>query len=283
MKTIIQIVIGSILLVIGAIVNQFFIDYNDRIRYLERRTEISEGILSRTPISKDDISIKYKEEILNDISFISVKLYNFSDKDFEDIPVYIDLNPVSKSSVEVLVEYASGAKRLPVKEIEVSGLKEDPRIVRYGYLIKAANRLEDNEIFSSSFVVAGNVAPIPSIEIQKKGLESREFSRSSVSALSRIQILAIILLVIILIVAYVMFLVYIERQLRKREPKIDKEIVDGIISSEQFKNKIGTYTPDADMQSIVSYIVSESRKRNRWINIPKFLRKYYTNLDPDRP
>ena len=135
---------------------------------------------------------------------------------------------------------------------------------RYGYIVKTLNRLKDREVFSATFVIAGNVNPDVSVEIVKKGLERREFSRSNIREMNWTSLLMIILTLFVM-VGYVVFLVWLFRREKRLEPTRVREIRNYIFSSAEFSavKKDFATDPEALLEKLLDHIVQETRKYGR--------------------
>ena len=119
------------------------------------------------------------EKPIKNLYKLTVKLFNFSDMDYEDVPVYLELLPDSSEEFNVVAVEAVGSKSIPeiIDKIKIDSSNNSYRH-RYGYKIKTANRGKygsESHILLVTFLITGNIPDIE-INIDKKGVKSQRFN-----------------------------------------------------------------------------------------------------------
>jgi hypothetical protein len=144
-------------------------------RYLDVELRSNDSIVSAPSIPNHKVSLQLDDKPIGSISQVNVAIYNLSDKDYESIPIYIDLTSSDGESLNVLTSSAVGSHGLPetVTEVDVPSGSE-PLKQRFLYLLRTANRTTGNEpVFKVNFLVTSRKAPTPVVRIDKAGLETR--------------------------------------------------------------------------------------------------------------
>ena len=145
MKLLGQLVVSLIILavgtVVGVLVQQGRSERDARTRFLEEQVSRSNGLLNQARIPGRELAVSLDGKPIVNISGVSVALYNLSDVDFENVPVFIELKPTSGSPVEVVSAYAVGAADLPEGAVPILGLAptRTTGAVRYGYTVKTVS------------------------------------------------------------------------------------------------------------------------------------------------
>lgn len=180
-KILIQIIVGLIVLAIatvaGIYVEKFSIKNSNRIRHLDFKIDNS-NLLSVPAIQGQHLNVLLGEKPIKNLHQLTVKLFNFSDIDYENIPVYLELLPNSSEKFNVVAVEAVGSESIPemIEQIKIDSSNNSHKY-RYGYKIKTANRGKGSEshILLVTFLITGNVPDIK-INIDKKGVKSQRFN-----------------------------------------------------------------------------------------------------------
>lgn len=185
-KVIKSLAIPAISALFGGLVTLGITQFQTRVKYLDLgvdRYNIIDPSTQKLP--SDKLKIVFDNDSknpVNQISQIKVYIYNFSDQDYENISLYIEISPKSQSSKEF--------KIIPTQAIAVSPENVDrvPQILRpinmkgqrYGYKIKILNRTEkiDQPAFEAVYTVIGEKAEniIVKPDLVVKSLKVREYS-----------------------------------------------------------------------------------------------------------
>ena len=157
--------LGGIILVlfsalIGYAVNAVKESSSNKKRYIDCWKNVSYSNINKSDLVEKNIQILINGKPVNNLSSIDVKLYNFSDKNFADIPVYIELIPAKGDSLQLIEEDVDGIG----KNIESMSADSIHPIIggfKFAYLIKAANTADSlrHSIFNGSFSITSNKKP----------------------------------------------------------------------------------------------------------------------------
>lgn len=180
MKILIQISISLLLLIagtfLGYVVQKYLEDESRKIRYLDRDIDIDRNIISWPSVLGPKLKIHLEEKSIENLSRVSVTIHNFTDNDFSDVPVFVELIPYSNEELNIVGKEVLGSKGLPEAIVPIDGVKpSNSGGERFGYKINAANRVEE-PVFRASYLVVGNSISKVKVETDKAGLEFREFS-----------------------------------------------------------------------------------------------------------
>ncbi|MCL1467544.1 hypothetical protein [Argonema galeatum] len=172
--------------ILGGLVTLGVIQFQTRVKYLDFGIDTYNLIDSSTQkLPNDKLKIVFDNDSknpVNKISQIKVSIYNFSDQDYENISLYIEIAPKFPSSKEL--------KIIPTQAIAVSPENADKvaqrsrpinlKGQRYGYKIKILNRTDKIEqpAFEAIYTVIGEKAEniIVKPDLVVKSLKVREFA-----------------------------------------------------------------------------------------------------------
>lgn len=288
-KVLTQLAISLVVLIvgtfIGVVVEQNRSESEGRLRYLDREIRMSKSILSRPAIYKKKLELLIDGKSIDDISSVEVKLYNYSDLDYEKVPIYNELTPTSEEPITILSESVTGANQLqegvsPLDSVHRSTI---PGAVRFGYKINALNRSSDfNYSFAATYFVLRSSPPEPKVAINKKGLDLREFSYNHAFRKSWIGEVAPVIGLVAGFIAYgAMFFVgirFARRKIQKQDEKLLQEMERTFSSDEIRKSHhLGDqFSPNQLAQTIVDLY-----KKFRWNSTPKGFRLFSGIPKPD--
>lgn len=282
MKLIGQLAVSIIILALGTgvgiIVQQYRDEQSSQIRYLDREIFTNESIFSRPYILNKNLEISLDGKPIKNLSRVVVSVYNLSDRDFEQVPVYIDLEPSKGEKIEVVGEEALGANDLPEGISRLPNLKPSriPGAVRYGYMIKTANRGEES-VFRANYWILGDVTPKPSVETNKRGLMFRDHSyrhRYKESFTDRLfDIFEGIILFVIIPAGYIVFIYIIVRVQKKKLLKQDdtlKETLSNSFNEQEVKEEL-KLGKEFESSELAAFFITAMQKQ-RWEKVPRLLR-----------
>lgn len=79
---------------VGVYVNTNKTNEENKIRFFDYQCYTANNMIQVPDINIiNDIQIHYKDRIIENLTSISISIYNLSDKDYEDVPIIIDLTP----------------------------------------------------------------------------------------------------------------------------------------------------------------------------------------------
>lgn len=274
-KILIQIIAGMIILAIatvaGIYVEKFSTKNSNRIRYLDFKVDNS-NLLSAPAIQGQHLKILLGEKPINNLHQLTVKLFNFSDVDYENIPVYLELLPNNNEKFNVVSVKAVGSKSIPeiIENIKIDSSNNSHKH-RYGYKIKTANRGKygsESHILLVTFLITGN-APDIKININKKGVKSQRFNYFDYRNKHKLfpEWVSDILPIMAVLIFYGI-MVFIAFKFQKRTRKKQRE-----------KHKAWLKEKISD-KALIDRIL-ELRYEYDWVSYePKFLRSF---LGPEKP
>lgn len=169
-NTLSQIFIGTVLVVIGFIANIFWSAYQSKVQHLESVIRKSESVLKVAKEIGDSIQFTINGKRIDDISEFEIQVFNNTNSDFIDVPLYIDLYDSTEALPNVIsTDYydQNRAKDL----IEIVTPKNSKNRMRYGFNIGILNRSETKPVFGVKFLIEGNKIPKYKISVSKAGLE----------------------------------------------------------------------------------------------------------------
>lgn len=178
-----QLAVSLVVLLVGTAIGIYFertqSSENNQTRYLDVRTESNAGILSRPSMPGRNLEILLDSKPIDNISSTSVRIYNYSDRDFENVPVLLELRSGSENSVlEILHQKVLGPGGIEetVQRIPSSNKRSEPNHLRF--LLATVNRSLDSSepVFEALFIAQGNEPPKIKLHIDKKGLKHRTYS-----------------------------------------------------------------------------------------------------------
>jgi hypothetical protein len=156
--------------------------YANRLRALEYRITRSSGLLRRPDIPGKEIKILIDDKQIDNVSTVSLAIYNTSDVDWEDLPVAVTFLPHEGKPPKLIQSRAQlhpeRSTLLPTTQPSANAEKT----LACDYMIKVANRSEE-PVMTADYTFEGADAPEVGISLRKKGLEIREMGHEGTLAL----------------------------------------------------------------------------------------------------
>ena len=285
MKTIIQLLVGLVVLTVGTVVGVYVEKHNaeesGKTRFLDVDIDTS-NLLSAPVIPGKKLEVLLDGTKITNLSRLDITIHNFSDKDYEKVPVYLELIPNEGERFSLIAEEAVGSGAIP-EAIEI--IKVQPSKTkgahRVGYLINTVNRSTGNRSpeFKATFLLIGDT-PNVSVETDKKGIETRKLSylsyRDNESLQERISTVLIIIGVIVgTVLLYGLLIFALSRVLKSQQKKqqlkfkiwLEAKLANNDIKQDMYD---GEFLSEKKLSE--NYI--EFVKEYRWDTTkPKFLRK----------
>ncbi|HTJ50239.1 MAG TPA: hypothetical protein VL443_12330 [Cyclobacteriaceae bacterium] len=239
LPSIVTLVIGTLL---GVYVTSRQGEQENKKRFLDYRYSVNSGIINVSEANVgNDIKVFYKDRLIDNLTTVNISIANFSDRDYENVPIYIDLSTETGDSLEIIRVNYAGQNGLQ-DEIEYKGETKLTSISkRFEFNTKIANRSEsdknysqvyNNPFLSISFLIIGNHEPKLSVKIKKVGLGIREYDYDNYKPWgfldSPIAILGMILLGVVGYFLMIIFIskVFLKKSFEKREQKRKAYLVD---------------------------------------------------------
>jgi hypothetical protein len=171
------------LLIVGALIGfgvQILRDTSDKKRrFLDVKVSFSDGIFSRPDIQNRNLEILLDNKPIKNLASVDITIYNFSDRDYDNVPVYIDFEANDPNEqIEIIKTDVAGAHG--IRE-QIESLQRHPsgskRLIQEGYQVKTLNRPQDDDpVFQARYLFLGDKTPKVSVYTVKTGLEPRLFS-----------------------------------------------------------------------------------------------------------
>jgi hypothetical protein len=183
-KLLIPVLVGLVIAVFsagaGVVVQKRASDSDHSTRYLDYVVSPPRALLSSQSIPGHEISIAVDGQRIETIGLSSVTIYNFSDRDFEDVPIYVELLPYGDDLMEVVSARVSGSGYVPENVVELDTVEPSPLAgsKRFGYRVLTANRSRTDPVFQADFFVASERPPLLLISGTSKGLRLRAWDHS---------------------------------------------------------------------------------------------------------
>jgi len=129
-----------------------------RMRYLDVKPEIRNDIIGK-PVDLDKkIEVFLDGEKIKNLSQVNFSVYNATDKDYEDVPIFIEIRPRQGDSLKLVSEKVSGVDNLPDGISQMRDVVPSRKgAVKFAYKAQALNRIGEKPVFSASYLLIGNV------------------------------------------------------------------------------------------------------------------------------
>ena len=170
---------------------------DNETQFLDYNFDINNKLLSvpEKEVS-NNIKISYKDSQISNLTSVVISVYNFSDRDYEDVPIYITLKSLrSKDSLNIIQNSFEDVNGLPEQIEFIKEVSSADNIKIFQYNIKVANRSSplkgktasnrnssDNlnmepsvPILKLSYLMTGSMLLQVKAGIAKKGLEIRKY------------------------------------------------------------------------------------------------------------
>lgn len=217
------IILGALLgAFLTGLINLLLDQYSNRIQYLDFKPQRIEAILSSAKAIGDSIQFNVNNNRIDNMSELDLNVYNLSNSDFSDVPIYIDLYNSAGMPLRIISISAYGANgaKEQIEELAVEKSKFKEAGIRLGYNLKVANRNEKFPVFTLKILVEGTLSPDFNIDIAKNGVSGREYDIANYSFLSPVQKLFLPYYISIIVV---LILFIITLRLRSLSNKMFKE------------------------------------------------------------
>jgi hypothetical protein len=201
-----------------------------RIRYLDREVRIQKSVLRDLTIPGKKLEIMIDGQLVQDLSSITVALSNFTDQNFENVPIYIKIEPTAATPVQVVSEHIVGNNNLPEGVVKLTNVQPSqvPGGLRYGYQLGAVNRSDKDTSFRATYFILGATEPTVSVKVHKSGLDLRDFSIARLQKKWSWENIIISLILLALITAIITSLFLGHRWARNWYQTVDAAIIKGL-------------------------------------------------------
>lgn len=174
--------VGSLIIVIlGLYINNIREKKSNQKRHIDCFERVVFNGLDSTELNEHNFQVLYNGGPVHGVSTIDVELYNFADRDCENIKILIEITPKKGDSLQILEAIVLGPHRHTVglKTIENNSKKTLRGSIRFEYELEAANRADSlsDVLFDANYGIISREEPTLKVTIQGKGLEKGSYSR----------------------------------------------------------------------------------------------------------
>lgn len=189
------------MLIVGAALGIYITSSKERkdneTRFLDFRSDINNKLLSLPEKEVlNNIKITYKDCLINNLTSVVISVYNLSDRDYENVPIYITLKSLrNKDSLNIIQSSFEDMNGLPEQIEFIKEIPTPDNSKRFHYNIKTANRASslkaktpanknssDNlnmepgvPVLTLSYLLTGSMLLQVKADIAKKGMEIRKY------------------------------------------------------------------------------------------------------------
>ena len=255
------------------------------LRYLDIDYELIESVLSSDVISDKKLKILWEDDPnpVRNIGSNTIKIYNFSDKDFEDVIVRVKITSTIGSEPNVLYSEYIDKDGLS-KSIKAEPVtKENDGSLIYEYKISTVNRNYDlTPVFKAMYFYKDKDRLNLVAAIEKKGVEKRGFSLKHFDRKSLFEKYGPTTLIILLIgiyVAVIIILIIGVKRESKKLPVMYKE------RSEIVKQELKKLNVSANEEELTNFSIDvlHNLRFHQWKTIPSVLRSSFFPLFRKEP
>lgn len=271
---------------IFGILQQYYFTYESQIQYLDYKIEQNIGFLSKPSFPDHDVKIMVDDNVTETLSKLTIAIFNYSDKDYSNVPIYISIITKDGKKPLVVGEYAVGENGIPETVKKISNLEpiHGKDVVRYGYTLYSVSRTEKlSPVFQANFLIEGKEALEIEVYTNYTGLKIRGFDYNHIpyfKSLKRKQFIITIGIIAIFILIYLIVIIVIGWLInllpRKKKIKQVRELTDSI-SQNSFISKLS----EEQRRDLIADILYWQDK-NKWGRKSKLSRWLSGEKEPDR-
>ena len=268
-KIIISAIVSIFLVLLGAGVSWFVQTRQstaaNKLRYVDYQDRFLDSVIRQPTIPGKKIEILLDGQRVANVSQVSVAIYNFSDRDYEQVPIYITLKGEDGNALQLIGESAAGANNIPEAITPIANVAQgdDPSVKRYGYMVTTLNRTQFTEPqFSANYLILGKNKPRVDVQTQKIGLELRQYSPANYGS-SWLGWLPFIFVLLYVAGIYLAHRFALKRAL-KQDEKIRLALV-ATLSKPEAKDQLSL---GQEPSVLAGYLLKEMQKV-RWEQLPR--------------
>jgi hypothetical protein len=157
----IKILIAVLTLALGSALGHWTKSLQDKqanqMRYLDFDYQIRNDIIGHPDALGKKMNVFIDGAKVDNLSQIDIQLYNFTDKDFSDVPLVIEINSTTGDTLKFLNAQVAGQEGLPdfIQSNQEIGPNKLKGSLKFGYKLKTLNRIGNKPIFTASYLVVG--------------------------------------------------------------------------------------------------------------------------------
>jgi hypothetical protein len=185
MNEIIKKISPQLLLVIfSAVVTYMVTNYKEKssnqFKHFDRSTIIGYINTEKTELEDRKLQIVFNGKAIKSFSNSRIQIFNYTDKDYVNVPIYVEIIPQEGDSLQISQEKIFGGNEQPdiVKPILNETLNHTVKgSIKYKYNIEVANRADSSNqtVFDASYFIISNKEPKIKVTMQKDGIDFTDF------------------------------------------------------------------------------------------------------------
>jgi len=275
-KQIVLLLIGGIIAYVGQLV---FNNYQTETKAIDYKVTIDKNFISTPNIPEHKIKILIDDKEQKEITKVQVDIFNFSNKDFNKVPVFIILKSNNKEKINIVGTYEEGFKSIPSSVTKILDKKLLPKNNQnaYGYNITTLKRTENYESgLKVVYLLQGKVKPEIEIFTSLNGVTiiPFDYTHSPKSMTQNILAITILIgtLIILLLIMFFALFPFISRFTHPLDRKPRIKYADEL--TEELA-KISLLNPLALPKDKLSEIIKEilyQQKKKKWDEKSKVLK-----------
>ena len=280
-----------ILIVVTATVTYFgtrqFSKDENKLQYLDVDLKIEDDVIGKPFGIENEVLVTLGEDTINKMSRISFNVFNFTGKDYSNVPFYIELSYPSGEEVNVLSSIVYGEEQM-TDQVKTD-TKLSPSISKGTYKIKyILNTLNQSVLgnnlkpaFTAIFYIKGNT-PIHKMNVDYKSLDEREVNWEQIYQPEWYK--SGWFLTLCIIAFYIFVIIFIVKLSNIRAKKRDEEISEYIAKKVQDEDKEFTkMTLKSDFNERVTAYILYFRELYFWEKTSKLLKFVRREKEPKKP
>jgi hypothetical protein len=228
-----DIVLYLLFLIVGALLSFLFNKQlaleSNKMRYFDVDIYQKAFFGQPTNINKK-LEILLDGEPITNLIEVSIDLYNFTDRDYSKIPIYITLTKKNGDSLSLKMVQSEiyGQNNSIDKISELKNLKPVPTkgSLKFGYQINTANRSNEfDPVFKATYYLISNSEIITNTDIDILGLRTRKFDLGNLYPLKWYRKPWLIIIVVTLGYFFIMWIIpkIMKKLFKKRIAKIQEK------------------------------------------------------------
>lgn len=275
-----------LLLLVGGVisygVNVLLKSASNEISYVDKFVNVEKALISNQNLFSNDVKILVGTDEVQDISKVTLYLFNYSDKFFKDMELSIQFRKPS-DDFKILNVSAAGENQQPNMVESVSEGKDG----MYSYTVKSAKRTDSyDEFFQLVIYYEGKSDIKPddfTVTIVNAEARVREFDRSHSPENTWNKVSNALLVFGVLcgtVIFTVVFSIVFAWLTRGMDKKFAQKYVKSMLEASENVSELNTLAPEV-RNVIISDLLYEQRIQ-RWRKLNKFLRLLEGNSAPRR-
>jgi hypothetical protein len=162
-------IVGVVLFFVGVFWNK----YTSGDRELDYYVTSVSGLIGKPQARPDQFEIRANRVVVDDLSTVSIALYNHSDQSFSGVPIEVVFSPGKTGTKPSLVAWTSIETPPPDgRKPDTRPTTSEPSSTALGFVIRVMNRKTNSPAWKGDFTFAGAEAPNVSVNVIREGVVS---------------------------------------------------------------------------------------------------------------